>query len=134
MQGRKWIVGVAAGALAAALGFAVAVHTPDADAVRHDPAAPITTTPGVTSATMPSAPPAPADCGSVTTTRGVTTSAAPGEIADGFRISDGRTVTCVAVAGCWVRVELPPDAPDIYAPDRQHWVPAAATDRGCAVG
>ena len=134
MQGSKWIAGLlAAGALVVSAGVVVAGLAPDAEghAVRYDPIATIADAP---SATTPAPPAAPADCGSVTTTQGVTTSAAPGAFGDGFRISARRTVTCVGVTGCWVRVELPPDAPDIYAPDRQHWVPAAATDRGCAVG
>jgi hypothetical protein len=134
MQGRKWVVGVVAGALAA-LGFAMAVHTPDTDAVRHDPAAPVTTisvVTTVTTATTPSAPPAPTGCGSVTTTRGVTTSAAPGEIAAGFRISAARTVTCLGVDGCWVQV-VPPPGPDGTAPPlpEQHWVPADAVGVPC---
>jgi hypothetical protein len=70
----------------------------------------------------------------VTLVAEVVTAGAPEALADGYGLAAGTSVPCRAVHGCWVRVALPPDAPDIYAPDRQHWVPAAATDRGCAVG
>ena len=112
MQGRKWIVVVVAGALAAALGFAMAVHTPDADgrAVRHDPVMPITTITDVTSATTPSHRRRRPTADRSPRRRASPRAPAPGEIAGGFRISAARTLTCLGVDGCWVRVVPPPGA------------------------